>query len=50
MFHGGDTFLRNVASHRTTRHYIPEDSNIQNVEGMSRDTVVAGFETIFLDL
>jgi hypothetical protein len=26
---GSNTFLRNVGSHRTTRRYIPEDSNIQ---------------------
>jgi hypothetical protein len=29
---GGDTFLRNVGSHRTRRRDIPEDGNIQLVE------------------
>jgi hypothetical protein len=27
---GGDTFLRNIGSLRTTQRYIPEDSNIYN--------------------
>jgi hypothetical protein len=27
---GGDTFLRNVGSHKITRHHIPQDGTLQS--------------------
>jgi hypothetical protein len=39
---GGDTYLRNVRSHRTSRRYIPEDGNITTaVENLKSYTTAA---------